>query len=670
MTNVLLRPVRAWAFGRRLLLAASLVITPVAAPAQPASLRPADAPLLTGMRAVHMGGHWAANPEGIKVWRDAALVAGPTITAARATAQARRVRFIDSQGREVVNDNVELHLSDVQLGNGRRFASAGLWIVRDVTRGGTYVQWRPSINPDLAGIEGFARDVSLTLADDHASAWWDDAKSATGPAGELVAAMLTHGPALLAGASFSVDVDAGLERAASQAIMQALHDLIRAHSRRTIDWLHGVHAQWIGLSVAMFVDSVADPTIRLHAPPTQPPTGIWTFEDEDLRGFIAYMREAGFRVYLTLAFEVTSGNPAADPAGPDCGKPSFVPSRWLFGGHALNPDIPGDRCIARADWWWDPSHPQHAAKVATFFASYQAIAVHYARLARDSGVEIYALGTETDRLFRSRGGGSWPVHYGALLQAMVAAVRAEYAGVLTYDQHFTVMLQPDFYGEGATRLFEDLGLDAVGISAYFPLVSPPPTRLLEPDEFDTAWTEVFERVLLPLAARNPGRPLLFTEVGYTDDLRSPGNALAGEWQPVSGRDAQGVSDGMRQQQRAFESFIRINARYAGLVRGGFWWDNGSVAGAGDARCTLVSFGAYCKPLAQSIAAAYDAALRREVERVLDWAQARYPQYFPGAAPTAEGAGYLYRHYPASGNYLGQSAVMRSKGRKPSDPPAS
>lgn len=639
----------------RLLLALAALgaaLAPCAAQGPAASLRAADAPLLRDLRAVHMGGHWAGNPEGIKVWRDAALIAGPTITAATATATVRRHRFPDAQGHEVVNDTVDVHLTDVQLGSGRRLATAGFWIVRDVASGTAYVQWWPSLNPDLAGIEGFTRDVSLTLGADRTSGYWDPAKSATGAAGELIAALLTHGAAVLAQTSFSVAADAGIDGGAAQAIMQALHDVIRAHSRRTVDWLHSMHAQWIGLSVAMFVDSVVDPTVRLHHPPTQPPTGIWTFDDEDLRGFVAYMRDAGFRVYLTLAFEITSGNPAAAPDGPDCGKPTFVPSRWLFGGHLLNPGIATDRCIDPALWWWHPEHPRHTANVAAFFESYRDVAVHYARLARETGVEIYSLGTETDRLFRSRAGGGWPVHFGAQLRSMVAAVRAEFPGVLTYDQHFSVLRQPAFFGDGATYLFEDLDLDAVGVSAYFPLVAPPPTHVLEPAEFDAAWTQVFDRDLVPLAARNPGRPVLFTEVGYTDDLRSPGNPPAGEWGPIAGRDATGVSDGMRQQQRAVESFMRVNARYGGLVRGGFWWDNGTATGPSDARCVFVSFGAYCKPLAQAIAAAYAELLRHDVDRVLDWAQARNPQHFPGHAGTTSGAGYLYRHYPQTGNYVG------------------
>jgi hypothetical protein len=42
----------------------------------------------------------------------------------------------------------------------------------------------------------------------------------------------------------------------------------------------------------------------------------------------------------------------------------------------------------------------------------------------------------------------------------------------------------------------------------------------------------------------------------------------------------------------------------------------------------------------------------DLERLFDWAQARYPEFFPGVALTQSGSGYRYRYYAASGNYAG------------------
>lgn len=44
--------------------------------------------------------------------------------------------------------------------------------------------------------------------------------------------------------------------------------------------------------------------------------------------------------------------------------------------------------------------------------------------------------------------------------------------------------------------------------------------------------------------------------------------------------------------------------------------------------------------------------RAELDRLFDWAEARYPALFPGASATLSGSGFAYRHYPASGNYAG------------------
>lgn len=41
--------------------------------------------------------------------------------------------------------------------------------------------------------------------------------------------------------------------------------------------------------------------------------------------------------------------------------------------------------------------------------------------------------------------------------------------------------------------------------------------------------------------------------------------------------------------------------------------------------------------------------------LMDWAELAYPSYFPGRQPDRELAPYVFRHYPATGNYLGVAA---------------
>ena len=45
-----------------------------------------------------------------------------------------------------------------------------------------------------------------------------------------------------------------------------------------------------------------------------------------------------------------------------------------------------------------------------------------------------------------------------------------------------------------------------------------------------------------------------------------------------------------------------------------------------------------------------------VERLMDWAESTYPQFFPGHKSTLSSPPYLYRHYPETGNYVGVAGV--------------
>ena len=79
---------------------------------------------------------------------------------------------------------------------------------------------------------------------------------------------------------------------------------------------------------------------------------------------------------------------------------------------------------------------------------------------------MYSLGTETDRLFRSRSGGYWRNDF--YLESEGAWWKPygtpEYGGTLTYDMNHTAVTVADgFFGPGSDHLWEDLHLDVVGI---------------------------------------------------------------------------------------------------------------------------------------------------------------------------------------------------------------
>ena len=86
------------------------------------------------------------------------------------------------------------------------------------------------------------------------------------------------------------------------------------------------------------------------------------------------------------------------------------------------------------------------------------LAKHFARIAEDEGARLYSLGTETDRLFRTRSGDpdnpnerDWTNNFGQELKVMVDRVRAVYSGLLTYDMHYSVLLDLEYFGPGSNH---------------------------------------------------------------------------------------------------------------------------------------------------------------------------------------------------------------------------
>ena len=72
---------------------------------------------------------------------------------------------------------------------------------------------------------------------------------------------------------------------------------------------------------------------------------------------------------------------------------------------------------------------------------------------------------------------------------MVGSVRAEYDGLLTYDMHYSVITR-DWFPWGK-YLWEDLGLDVVGVSAWFPLAGMPPSSVTSVDTLQQEYERIF-----------------------------------------------------------------------------------------------------------------------------------------------------------------------------------
>ncbi len=333
-----------------------------------------------------------------------------------------------------------------------------------------------------------------------------------------------------------------------------------------IAYLKSLNVNRVGLSVALHYDDSMDSTVERVYSGVEIPT----FTDDALRQFIREFRSHGIDVYLTLAFEAHEAEKAERPV-----------RRWQLGdpGHSetgVPPDDPNVFGRISKDFWpWNPNHPDHQRFVAEFFKTLADQAVHFARIAQEEGVKLYSLGTETERLFRTRSGGYFTNDFRRELESMVARVRAVYTGDLTYDMHYTALTAPDFYGPGSNHLWEDLDLDIVGVSAYFPLADSPPSTVMSVESLQATWEKIFKERLIPLAQRNPGRPVVFLEHGAPDIVGAPGSPGT----PYLGAsvftdtNGNGLDDGQETQANMYQALLNTMKKYPGVVDGVFWWDN-------------------------------------------------------------------------------------------------
>ena len=136
-------------------------------------------------------------------------------------------------------------------------------------------------------------------------------------------------------------------------------------------------------------------------------------------------------------------------------------------------------------------------------------------------------------------------------------------------------LTSDFFGPGSDHLWDDLDLDIVGISAYFPLTDAVPTTVLSVAEFQASYERIFQQHLIPLAERNPGRPIVFLEYSAADTVETPRDPAAASFQPFvfSDSNGNGLDDGQETQANVFQGLFNTMARHPGVLNGVFFWDN-------------------------------------------------------------------------------------------------
>ncbi|MFC1949179.1 CARDB domain-containing protein [Chloroflexota bacterium] len=331
----------------------------------------------------------------------------------------------------------------------------------------------------------------------------------------------------------------------------AVEDLPEEYFR----YLRDLNVNWVGISIALHVDGSMDSTVEFQY------EGIpqATFRDEVFRKLIRAFRRHGFNVYIHVAFEATEE-----------GEHPFA--RRHLGdpfAHAADPDILPEY------WPWRTDHPQHQEFVTEFWQTYTDCIVHIAQIAEEEGAGMLTLGTETDRLFRSRTGGIWPNNYLPEMLTMAGAVRNVYSGMVGYEMlHFTLVDRETLGSVSWDYLARDLGLDFIALSAYFPLTDNSPGKVMSVEEMEAAWEDIFNEYIIPLQERNPGKPIIFTEFGYSDVLITPYEPGAHQFTEkiFDDGDGNGLDDGEEAQANCIEAFFNVVDRHPGMVIGSFLWD--------------------------------------------------------------------------------------------------
>jgi len=373
------------------------------------------------------------------------------------------------------------------------------------------------------------------------------------------------------------------------------------------------HVNWLYISLPIFNTPIVDPRVRIiYRPPTDSNyANMYSFDDQDLANAVNKLRKNGINVFFSIMFM-----PAYADLSVGCNTAQYSVDSHLFG----DPQPPsakygsafGFECVDPELWWWNPSHPRHASNVATFWATYTDVAIKYARLAQQLGVGALALGEETDRLFRTRSSARFVNNFRDELARMVASVRAEYTGLVTYAQNGAVYTEhPEWWGydtAAAAPLFKDLNLDVVGISAYYTLDTQAVSRVYSVPELEDRWRSVMDKYVVPVQTMNPGIPIVFTSVGTIDSVNTLLNPLSDSGAPYEFTDSNGdgVDDGMEQQRNYYQALVNVNKARNYPVRGLDFWGfsidtDPSIAAYNDAHRTSELHG---KPAEQVISATY------------------------------------------------------------------
>ena len=185
--------------------------------------------------------------------------------------------------------------------------------------------------------------------------------------------------------------------------------------------------------------------------------------------------------------------------------------------------------------------------------SYAKFIMDYAKLAEETDVEIFCIGTELENFIDKR-----PNYW----KTLISQVKKVYHGKLTYAANWNEYHKTPFWSD----------LDYIGIDGYFPI-----------SDLKTPSVEDCKTGLLPWKTEMKAfystlnKPVLFTEFGY----RSVDFTAKQPWRSDVEMDAVNLNAQTNATQAFFDSFWNED-----WIAGGFIWkwfhDNESVGGPNDA----------------------------------------------------------------------------------------
>jgi hypothetical protein len=189
-----------------------------------------------------------------------------------------------------------------------------------------------------------------------------------------------------------------------------------------------------------------------------------------------------------------------------------------------------------------------------WFEEYERYILPYARDARAAGADMFCIGRELD---------STVIEREADWRRLIAEIRAEYDGPLTYSANFDSWERIGFWD----------ALDFIGLSAYFPLAEDTDPTVAE---MTAGWARALSS--LEAASRRWGRRVLLTEAGFP----AIPSAARAPWREEK------VAADVWLQARCYEATLRALAERPWIEGAFFWlWERSSKPPFRDPSHTIV-----------------------------------------------------------------------------------